>query len=1020
MNKNPILVAATAAILSLASIPSAPAAETNFFPPADEAKSVDNFDANGFIIDGQRTFIASGSIHFPRVPRDLWKDRLLRLKRAGFNTVQTYVFWNYHEQTEDSFDFAGEKDLGAFLQTAQDLGLYATVRVGPYVCAEWNFGGYPLWLKFKPGMNIRSNDPTYVKYQQSWLSHVLPIVAAHQINHGGNVIFVQLENEGGFWGAWTPDHPNTDPYWQRLYKDAKENGIEVPFFMSGMHHGFQPVPEDTNSADRVNPWYSTETWSGWYDIYGMRRDVYYQILNFMTKTMARGANGFNYYMLHGGTNFDYWNNNEDASTYDYGTAIGQAGDFRPMYYQMKKYNTFATSFADILENATGDMDEYKDFVTNGYVMGVRKSPDGTIVFVQGSASQKVPVTLKGVGDGTGGTIDLEKLEVAGIVLDAPLIPAPADVRIAEAATPILGVAHHGKTTTLVVYGKAGGAGVLTLKEAGVKKDFTITYPDSTPSETLERVGDQTLRILALSSDLVRDTWIVGPKDRQSVVVGPEFVGDFDEADGKPAMTIERFYGHDAPSQVLVYGDAASGAAHLAVEADKTVDSVPAPELADWQISAAPPEVQPTFDDSAWMQSDDPTQMGADGDNTAYAWYRAVVQAPSAGSGTIHFAGAADHIFVYVNGKRCDATPSDPHPKYSDSDELRNGSLTWDAKSDFQAGANSLAVFVSHQGRDKAVAYSGPVLNYYPKGLFRPVTVDLGGQTIPIRGWKLHGGIPAPAGLTYRPLDANYAPATPQFFQTTFTAKPPGQTGPNPMYRFLPAGLSRGSLFLNGHNLGRYPDTVLRDGKPLPLYLPECWLDPSGKNTLAVFDEEGNAPTQAHLEVEMASSRERIAVSQPADPTAAFTFPTVPEMAPGGAASVDDETDKPATASSAAPDNPAYYVNDGQEDTYWYPAAVPTADHPEWIQIDLGESKAFKSFEIGWSCRVNHVSYHLEGSDDGSSWTQLADEPATSEDKKDVWKTVPVPDGTKARYIRVTITGVKDESKVGINTVRTHS
>ena len=105
------------------------AEEVNFFPPAPAASSVDNFDRNGFIIDGQRTFILSGSIHYPRVPRALWYDRLLRLKRAGFNTVQTYVFWNYHEIREDAFDFTGEKDLEAFLDTAQKLGIYATVRV---------------------------------------------------------------------------------------------------------------------------------------------------------------------------------------------------------------------------------------------------------------------------------------------------------------------------------------------------------------------------------------------------------------------------------------------------------------------------------------------------------------------------------------------------------------------------------------------------------------------------------------------------------------------------------------------------------------------------------------------------------------------------------------------------------------------------------------------------------------------------------------------------------------------------
>ena len=369
---------------------------------------------------------------------------------------------------------------------------------------------------------MRDQSPFFQRYQDHWLSKILPIVAAHQISRGGNVIFLQLENEGSFWGAWTREHPNNDPYWKHLHDLAIENGIEIPFFMSGMHHGFIPLPNDTDSSTRVNPWYATEIWTGWYDAYGSsKKDIYFKALNFMTSALALGANGFNYYMLHGGSNFDYWNNNEDASTYDYGAAIGQAGDLRPMYYTMKQYNTFASSFADILENATGDMADYQSFVTDGYLRGVRKSPQGTIVFIQGSASLHKPPTVQGVGGGIGGPIDLSSLEVAGIVLDAPLAPG---IEIIEAATPILGVAHQGNTTTLVVYGKAGDKGMLTLALGNSKKQLEIDYPSGEPSETFEQVGGERLRVLALSSDLVPLTWFIGKKGDQSIVVGSSVCG----------------------------------------------------------------------------------------------------------------------------------------------------------------------------------------------------------------------------------------------------------------------------------------------------------------------------------------------------------------------------------------------------------------------------------------------------------------------------------------------------------------
>ena len=121
------------------------------YPSVVTAKQFIDFDGAGFTVNGQRTYLSSGSIHYPRVPAELWYDRLLRLKQANFAAVETYAFWNYHEQNENQFDFTGDKDFEKFLNTAQQLGLYATVRVGPYVCAEWDFGGYPVcWLKFKP------------------------------------------------------------------------------------------------------------------------------------------------------------------------------------------------------------------------------------------------------------------------------------------------------------------------------------------------------------------------------------------------------------------------------------------------------------------------------------------------------------------------------------------------------------------------------------------------------------------------------------------------------------------------------------------------------------------------------------------------------------------------------------------------------------------------------------------------------------------------------------------------------
>ena len=165
----------------------------HIFPAAVAAKPFIDFDGKGFLINGKRTFIVSAGMEYARVPHELWEDRLLRLKRCGFNCIEIYTFWNFHEPQEGKFDFSGDHDLDAFLQLVHKMGMYVIARVGPYYCAEWDNGGYPLWLKFKPGMRVREHNEEFEKYAGRFFDKLLPVVVSNQVNHGGAVIMVQLE-----------------------------------------------------------------------------------------------------------------------------------------------------------------------------------------------------------------------------------------------------------------------------------------------------------------------------------------------------------------------------------------------------------------------------------------------------------------------------------------------------------------------------------------------------------------------------------------------------------------------------------------------------------------------------------------------------------------------------------------------------------------------------------------------------------------------------------------------------------
>ena len=150
-------------------------------------------EKDGFRLGGEPFRVISGAIHYFRVPREYWRDRLIKLKACGFNTVETYVAWNMHEPREGEFDYSDMLDIEDFLATAAELGLYAIVRPGPYICSEWEFGGLPWWLLKNDGIRLRCMEPDYIAAVDRFFDSLIPRIAAHQITEGGNVILVQVE-----------------------------------------------------------------------------------------------------------------------------------------------------------------------------------------------------------------------------------------------------------------------------------------------------------------------------------------------------------------------------------------------------------------------------------------------------------------------------------------------------------------------------------------------------------------------------------------------------------------------------------------------------------------------------------------------------------------------------------------------------------------------------------------------------------------------------------------------------------
>ncbi len=152
-------------------------------------------DSKSFIIiKGKRKFIYSGELHYFRIPPSQWYDRLLKCKRAFLNSIGVYMAWNWHEQEEGKFCFKDDKDLGKWIDLMEDLDLYIIARPGPYICSEWDFGGFPNWLLPKD-CEMRSLETNFMRYSKRWLKEVNKIIKPHLVTRGGNIFLYQVENE---------------------------------------------------------------------------------------------------------------------------------------------------------------------------------------------------------------------------------------------------------------------------------------------------------------------------------------------------------------------------------------------------------------------------------------------------------------------------------------------------------------------------------------------------------------------------------------------------------------------------------------------------------------------------------------------------------------------------------------------------------------------------------------------------------------------------------------------------------
>jgi beta-galactosidase GanA len=314
------------------------------------------FEGRQFILDGKPFQIMAGEIHFQRIPREYWADRLVKVRAAGLNTVCTYVFWNALEPEPGQWDFSGMNDLPAFIRTAERVGLWVVLRPGPYACAEWDFGGLPAWLLRTPDIKVRCSDPRYLEACGNYVRRLADEVRDLMRARGGPVLMVQLENEYGSYG-------NDRGYLAALKKMWEEAGIGGPFYtadgatpsmleagtVAGAAVGLDPGTDPKDYAEAENlgldvPVFCSEFYPGWLTHWGEKwarvatadvvRDLGWLLEN---------KKSFNFYMFHGGTNFGFTAGanfgdryEPDVTSYDYDAPLDEMGRPTPKYAAIRE------------------------------------------------------------------------------------------------------------------------------------------------------------------------------------------------------------------------------------------------------------------------------------------------------------------------------------------------------------------------------------------------------------------------------------------------------------------------------------------------------------------------------------------------------------------------------------------------------------------------------------------------------------------------------------------------------------
>lgn len=491
------------------------------------------YDHKSFTVQGKRKFLHCASIHYFRFPREEWREVLWKAKLAGIECIDTYFAWNVHEPIENVWDFSGNLDCDAYLSLCEELGLQVIARPGPYICAEWDFGGFPGWLADKEGIQFRSFEPTFLHYVDLYFDKIVPIISRHLTTKGGGVVLVQVENEFAHLGT---DMEGSD-YLNYLRDGLIRRGIDVPLI--SCEGGIEGTIEAANFWSGADDHYDklrnkqpdtpkivTEFWTGWFEKWGGTRANHKtadMLERRMMEALRAGFTGITHYMFCGGTNFgDFGGRTVGGSnvfmvtSYDYDAPLGEYLQITPKYGAVKRMGYFIQTIAPFLMES--EECECSVRVKGNGSIRVRSHGDTSIYFVEQHADERGDIYFTNE-HGMTYMVTANPGQIAPVIVNFPIL-----LGWKLSYNSFFGGFHEiDGVPTLVVFGDEGQRSCLRIKTSG---ELVVQTPSSIivtrckeTGETIAELchfqecqtirledGEQQLRIIVLSTQMMEKTW----------------------------------------------------------------------------------------------------------------------------------------------------------------------------------------------------------------------------------------------------------------------------------------------------------------------------------------------------------------------------------------------------------------------------------------------------------------------------------------------------------------------------------